>query len=268
MSASMRNAIQRRPHRERAQPHERRHLGILEKHKDYSLRAKDYNKKKAHLKALRLKASERNEDEFYFGMHSRKGPGSAIVRGKGFTGKVEGDRGNAALDTDLVRLLKTQDVAYVRTVANVVRKEVTELRRRVVMAGGSAAAADGAVSSVPTKIIFAEGVEEREEMLRANVGTGAPALDEDDLGAFGEDDRALEESDEGGAGPQGGEISKQGGEALEKLENKLALTEKKLKSLRKVEAYLEVQQAKMAKTATSGGSTRKGKKLMVRKRKK
>lgn len=197
-------------------------------------------------------------------MHSRKGPGSAIVRGKGFTGKVEGDRGNAVLDTDLVRLLKTQDVAYVRTVANVVQKEVTELRRRVVMAGGSPAA----VSSVPTKIIFAEGVEEREEMLRAKAGTGAPALDEDDLGAFDEDDGALEEGDEDGAGAQGGEIGKQGREALEKLENKLALTEKKLKSLRKVEAYLEVQQAKMAKTATSGGSTRKGKKLMVRKRKK
>ncbi|CAI4218637.1 unnamed protein product [Parascedosporium putredinis] len=217
MSASMRNAIQRRPHRERAQPHERRHLGILEKHKDYSLRAKDYNKKKAHLKALRLKASERNEDEFYFGMHSRKARlrHRRGVRADGGQRGAEGGDGASAEGRD---------------------------------GGGSAAAADGAVSSVPTKIIFAEGVEEREEMLRANVGTGAPALDEDDLGAFGEDDRALEESDEGGAGPQGARLAS--------------------RSLRKVEAYLEVQQAKMAKTATSGGSTRKGKKLMVRKRKK
>lgn len=31
--SSMRNAVQRRPHRERAQPLERRRLGLLEKHK-------------------------------------------------------------------------------------------------------------------------------------------------------------------------------------------------------------------------------------------
>ncbi|PKS12818.1 hypothetical protein jhhlp_001030 [Lomentospora prolificans] len=255
MSASMRNAIQRRPHRERAQPHERRQFGLLEKHKDYSLRAKDYNKKKAHLKNLRQKASERNEDEFYFGMHSRKGPGSSIIRGKGFTGKVEGDRGNVALDTDVVRLLKTQDVAYVRTVANVVRKQVEELRRKVVMAGGGQAR--------QRKIVFAEGLEEREEMLKGK-DEDEVAGDADGFDAFDDED----DLDDGMEDEEGGEIGRKDESELEKLERKLEAMEKKLNSLRKVETYLEIQQAKMAKTATSGGTTRKGKKLMVRKRKK
>ncbi|KEZ42328.1 Uncharacterized protein SAPIO_CDS5492 [Scedosporium apiospermum] len=231
MSASMRNAIQRRPHRERAQPHERRHLGLLEKHKDYSLRAQDYNKKKAHIKNLRQKAADRNEDEFYFGMHSRKGPGSALVRGKGFTGKVEGDRGNKALDVDVVRLLKTQDVAYVRTVANVVRKEVEELRRRV-----------------------------REEILNGG-GDDARKNERDDEDGEDEGEDFDDEED-------GGEIEAKDESELEKLERKLAMAEKKLRVLRRAENHLEIQQAKMAKTATSGGHTRKGKKLVVRKRKK
>nr|POE79423.1 u3 small nucleolar rna-associated protein 11 [Quercus suber] len=66
--SSMRNAVQRRNHRERAQPLERQKWGLLEKHKDYSLRAKDHNTKKRKIKQLTDKARERNEDEFYFGM--------------------------------------------------------------------------------------------------------------------------------------------------------------------------------------------------------
>lgn len=41
--SSMRNAVARRPHRERAQPLERRRLGLLEKHKVRSLQAPTIN---------------------------------------------------------------------------------------------------------------------------------------------------------------------------------------------------------------------------------
>jgi len=57
-----------RIHKERHQPHERNHLGLLEKKKDYVLRAKDANEKKAILQKLHKKALNKNEDEFFHHM--------------------------------------------------------------------------------------------------------------------------------------------------------------------------------------------------------
>lgn len=43
-------------------------MGLLEKHKDYVERAKNYHVKERRLKGLRTKAAFRNPDEFYFKM--------------------------------------------------------------------------------------------------------------------------------------------------------------------------------------------------------
>ena len=70
--SSLRNSLHRRNHKERGQPAHRKRLGILEKHKDYVVRAKDYNSKKERIRKLKQKVSERNKDEFYFGMVGKK----------------------------------------------------------------------------------------------------------------------------------------------------------------------------------------------------
>jgi U3 small nucleolar RNA-associated protein 11 len=94
----------RKNHKERGQLDSRKRLGLLEKHKDYVHRARDYSSKQARIKKLREKAAFRNKDEFYWGM----------VKGKTQNGVALGDRGNVALSSETVKLLKTQDVRYVR----------------------------------------------------------------------------------------------------------------------------------------------------------
>ncbi|KAF4124875.1 U3 small nucleolar RNA-associated protein 11 [Geosmithia morbida] len=263
--SSMRNAVQRRPHRERAQPHERRRLGLLEKHKDYSLRAKDYNKKKEQLKALHQKAAERNEDEFYFGMMSRKGPGSRIKDGRTWDGKIHGDRGNSAMDMDTVRLLKTQDMGYIRTMRQVAMKEVARLEQQVVLTRSldrlddeeeeEEAAEDGDMFGMPSKpkparkTVFFDDVDERDDVLDSMDG-------DDESGKKAKEARMAEE----------GEANDQDKDA-ERLQRRLQNARRRLAVLTNAEEQLNIQQAKMAKTATSGGETKKGDRIKVRARK-
>lgn len=50
----------------------RKKFGLLEKKKDYVLRARDFHKKEDTLKRLQVKAAERNPDEFYFAMENAR----------------------------------------------------------------------------------------------------------------------------------------------------------------------------------------------------
>ncbi|KAF7177922.1 hypothetical protein CNMCM7691_006408 [Aspergillus felis] len=124
--SSMRNAVQRRQHRERGQLEGREKWGILEKHKDYSLRAKDYNAKQAKLKRLQELAATRNPDEFAFGMmsaHSQK---------KGKHGAAARDSAaKRGLSHDAIKLLKTQDAAYLRTTGERLRREIEKVEQEV-----------------------------------------------------------------------------------------------------------------------------------------
>lgn len=66
--SSLKHSIHRRVHLERATPVNRLRFGILERKKDYKIRAKRYHEKENLLKSLSEKARTRNPDEFDFGM--------------------------------------------------------------------------------------------------------------------------------------------------------------------------------------------------------
>ncbi|KAG2159626.1 u3 small nucleolar RNA-associated protein 11 [Suillus bovinus] len=113
MTSSLRNSLHRRNHKERSQLSHRAKFGILEKHKDYVQRARDYHSKQDRLTRLRQKAADRNKDEFYFGMNKERTVQGVHVK----------DRGNVSMPMDMVKLLKTQDEGYVRTMrANGIKK--------------------------------------------------------------------------------------------------------------------------------------------------
>ncbi|KAK7463884.1 hypothetical protein VKT23_005819 [Stygiomarasmius scandens] len=121
MTSSLRNSLHRRNHKERSQLAHRARLGILEKHKDYVKRARDYHSKQDRLTRLKQKASERNKDEFYFSMTREKTRGGVHLK----------DRGNVALPTDMVKILKTQDENYVRTMRASGQKKIDKLKNQL-----------------------------------------------------------------------------------------------------------------------------------------
>lgn len=203
-------------------------------------------------------------------MMSRKGAGSRIKDGKSWTGTLEGDRGNKAMDVDTVRLLKTQDLGYIRTMRQVVVKEIARLEEQVVLTRGldrldhDEDEEDGMDSEdddlpVPPKpkaarkIVFMDDEEEREATMLDRL-----EAEQDDDEEDGEDTAGADKDDS-----QEFERAK----SLRRLQRQLENAKKKLKAFNDAEAHLEVQQAKMAKTATSGGNTRRGRKIMVRARK-
>ena len=128
MSSTMRNALQRRNHKERSQPAERAKWGLLEKKKDYQLRSRDYNAKQRALKALKAKATLRNPDEFNYGMINSKTV-------KGIKHSARGDVGGTALENDVVKVMKTQDAGYIRVLADQERSKVKGLESRLGFVG-------------------------------------------------------------------------------------------------------------------------------------
>ncbi|RUS27657.1 small-subunit processome [Jimgerdemannia flammicorona] len=115
--SSIRNAVHRRNHKERSQLAHRQRYGLLEKHKDYVLRAKDYHFKQDRLKALRERAQFKNPDEFYFKMISTKTKDGLHIAER-----------NNQLSGDMVQLLKSQDLNYIKTQRDVSKKKIDKLQ--------------------------------------------------------------------------------------------------------------------------------------------
>lgn len=105
--SSFRKALKskQRNHHERSQPADRKHLGLLEKKKDYKLRANDYHKKQDFLAALRKKAMDKNPDEFYYKMISSK-----LQDGEHVAKKPKWEE---EVTEEQRKVMRTQDVKYV-----------------------------------------------------------------------------------------------------------------------------------------------------------
>lgn len=112
--------VQKKQHKERGQLSSRSRYGLLEKKKDYQLRARDYHKKQATLKSLKAKAKERNPDEYYHAMVNKK------TDSNGF---LVSERDTEVLSTDQVKLLKTQDAAYIKTLRSQELKKISKLEK-------------------------------------------------------------------------------------------------------------------------------------------
>jgi U3 small nucleolar RNA-associated protein 11 len=125
--SSLRNAVKRITHKERSQPSSRQNLGLLEKKSDYRLRSQDYHKKSDRLKSMRTKAANRNPDEFYFGMHKSKVDGMS-GNNTGRHVKTAAARSEEGLDFDTVRVMKDQDLAYIRMKRMMDAKKIERLQ--------------------------------------------------------------------------------------------------------------------------------------------
>lgn len=273
--SSMRNAVQRRNHKERAQPIERQKWGLLEKSKDYKLRAADHREKKAKIKILSQKARDRNPDEFSFKMLSSKVDKE---------GKKVADRGNKALSLEVVKLLKTQDAGYIRTMLQMARKEREELEKKLILEeqGEVRALRDGEKGNKGKHRVF---VEDEDEQLEFDPDTwfgrgkdmpGRETSTEHLQVAF-----SVDEEDQDDARPK--TLSKRKLEAQElaqrearkfrkdrdraqsRTASKLASTKRREQELMAAEEELGLQRAKMHNTI--GGVNKHGVKFKVRERK-
>ncbi|OOQ90452.1 putative U3 small nucleolar RNA-associated protein Utp11 [Penicillium brasilianum] len=291
--SSMRNAVQRRQHRERGQLAGREKWGLLEKHKDYSLRAKDYNEKKAKLKRLQEKAKDRNPDEFNFGMVGAKnGQQGKHGRGVGVSRDSAAARG---LTHDAIKLLKTQDQNYLRTVGERIRRQIERLEQDMQLQDGMNVVLgvkskkeeseeeddddfDGfddlddldfgaPVTPKPRKVVFADDKGDQQNLKRRREDDDV--MDQDKDGAEDKTSQTRKTPKQLAAEKEALREARRARKirkrVIEGRENKLAALRKQYAAIQKAEQEVELQRGKMDRSV--GGTNKNGVKWKVRERK-
>ncbi|CAL4954010.1 unnamed protein product [Urochloa decumbens] len=157
--SSLRNALPRRAHKERAQPEARKKFGILEKHKDYVVRARAFHRKEEIIRKLREKAALKNPDEFYFKMVNSTTVGG-VHRPK--------PEANKYTEEELL-LLKNKDMGYILQSMQSEKKKIEKLSSTLHELGAKR----------PNKhVYFAEDREEAKEIQsRIGESSNMPGLD-------------------------------------------------------------------------------------------
>ncbi|GAB0489310.1 hypothetical protein MMPV_000527 [Pyropia vietnamensis] len=177
--SSWRKAAPRREHKERSQPAARaRKWALLEKHKDYKLRARDYHSKQARLAVLRNKAATRNPDEFYHRMARTVTDGGAGHRRR--EGAPMGPYAEALplaqRSAEEQMLGDTADARYVGVKAAVEAAKVRRLAASLHFAGDVGAA--GAVDTARAGKLAAKGRHQESPLRQRRAAVAATAAAE------------------------------------------------------------------------------------------
>lgn len=111
-------------HRERHQPESRKHLGILEKKKDYKVRAKHYNEQRESIKFFKRVALDKNPNEFYHHMVNSK------LKNGVHHEKAKPDE---ELTEDQLKLMRIQDTRYIDMKHQIEKRKVHRMQSHLHM---------------------------------------------------------------------------------------------------------------------------------------
>ncbi|KAF7457469.1 U3 small nucleolar RNA-associated protein 11 [Cryptosporidium felis] len=128
--SSLKHSVHRRVHLERATPVDRLRFGILERKKDYKVRAKRYHEKENLFRSLSEKARTRNPEEFDFGMVNSK-----LVNGR--YKKMDSKPSNGDLTSVEKKLAESQNLNYVNFRKSIDDKKIERLEKELSLFGQS-----------------------------------------------------------------------------------------------------------------------------------